>query len=63
MSKKEMMQELLEKMSEKEIRLLYCFAIGMRAGSTEKPEAAQEGEKNHDEIGRASCRERVSFGV
>ena len=48
MSKIEMMQELLGKMSEKEIRLLYCFAIGMRAGSTEKPETAQEGVKNHD---------------
>lgn len=48
MSKKEMMQELLEKMSEKEISLLYCFAIGMRAGSTGKPETMQEGEKNHD---------------
>lgn len=48
MSKKEMMQELLEKMSEKEISLLYCFAIGMRAGSTGKPETMQEGEKSHD---------------
>lgn len=48
MSKIEMMQELLGKMSEKEISLLYCFAIGMRAGSTEKPETAQEGVKNHD---------------
>lgn len=48
MSKKEMMQELLEKMSEKEISLLYCFAIGMRAGSTGKLETMQEGEKSHD---------------
>lgn len=48
MSKKEMMQELLEKMSEKEISLLYCFAIGMRASSAEKLEATQEGKKNHD---------------
>ena len=28
--------------------LLYCFAIGMRAGSTGKPETMQEGVKNHD---------------
>lgn len=48
MSKKEMVQRLLEEMSEKEINLLYFFAIGMRAGSMEKAEAAQEGTKNHD---------------
>ena len=36
MSKKEMLRELLEKMDEKEAGLLYCFAIGARAGSMEK---------------------------
>ena len=36
MSKKEMLRELLEKMDEKEAGLLYCFAIGVRAGSMEK---------------------------
>ena len=56
MSKKEMMQELLEKMSEKEISLLYCFAIGMRACSTGKPETMQEGEKNHDVQGMRTLR-------
>lgn len=48
MSKKEMVKNLLEEMNEKEISLLYCFAIGMRAGNTEKQETTQEGRKSHD---------------
>lgn len=48
MSKKEMIQQLLEKMSEKEINLVYSFASGVMAGSAEKQKATQEGTKNHD---------------
>lgn len=48
MSKKEMVKSLLEEMSEREISLLYCFAIGMRAGNTEKPETTKEETKSHD---------------
>ena len=36
MSKKEMLRELLEKMDEKEAGLLYCFAIGVRAGGSSR---------------------------
>jgi len=48
MSKKEMLRELLEKMDEKEAGLLYCFAIGVRAGSMEKAKNEKEGAKEHD---------------
>lgn len=48
MRKKEMMQKLLEEMSEKEINLLYFFAVGMRTGSMGKVENVQEGAKDHD---------------
>lgn len=48
MSKKEMLRELLEKMDEKEAELLYCFAIGVRAGSMEKAKNEKEGAKEHD---------------
>ena len=47
MSKKEMLRELLEKMDEKEAGLLYCFAIGARAGSMEKAKNEKEGAKEH----------------
>lgn len=47
MSKKEMLRELLEKMDEKEAGLLYCFAIGVRAGSMEKAKNEKEGAKEH----------------
>lgn len=47
MSKKEMLREL-EKMDEKEAGLLYCFAIGVRAGSMEKAKNEKEGAKEHD---------------
>ena len=48
MSKKEMVKSLLEEMSEREIGLLYCFAIGMREGDTKNTETTQEGTKSHD---------------
>lgn len=46
MSKKEMLRELLEKMDEKEAGMLYCFAIGVRAGSMEKAKTRRKEQKN-----------------
>lgn len=48
MSKKEMMKELIERMDEKDISIVYYFATGIMAGKTEKKKSTQEGEHSHD---------------